>query len=74
MSMTGIDKFIEDEHLRTGADYIDIVCEFAMKHFIDFEDLKVDLHPNIINKIKDEFIKKNVVKGDKLETSLTDFL
>lgn len=72
--MKGLDLLIETRHQATGIPYIDIMVEFATEKGIDIEDVVKELHPSMIDKIKVEFIKKRVVKGETIDTSIEDFI
>jgi len=61
--MTGMDFIIETTKIRTGLSYIDAVLDFCEDKGLDFEDVMDDLHPSTLDKIKNEFIERNMVKG-----------
>lgn len=64
---------IEEMAASTGS-YIDACCDFAERFgFNDFEDLIDVLHPNLVQKIRQEFIDKNFIPQLKNKNSLTEF-
>jgi len=71
--MKALDLQIEQTHQNTGVDYIDIISDFAQSNEVDIEDLVKELHPSTIDKLKHEFIKRRMVKGEKLEPTLEKF-
>lgn len=72
--MKGLDLQIETRRQQTNMSYIDVVTEFAEKNEIDVEDVVKELHSSIIDKIKVEFIEKNMVKGEKIDTRIEEFI
>lgn len=72
--MKGLDLQIEKRVLSTGITYVDAVVEFAKEHEIDIEDVVKELHSSVVEKIQVEFINRNMVKGEKLETSIEEFM
>jgi len=72
--MNGIDLFIERKRYEDKSDYIDIIIDFSEENQMDFEDIVKGIHPSIIQKVQHEFIERNMVKGEKIETSLTTFM
>lgn len=54
--------------------YIDIVLKICEEKNIDVEDLVPYLSKNIIENIKVEFIKANMVKDKKILSSFEDLL
>ena len=72
--MTGLDTQIEKKRLETRMSYIDIVTEFAEENIVDYEDLIKELHPSIVDKLKVEFVEKNMVRGQKNFTSISKFM
>lgn len=64
---------IEELAKREGS-YIDACCIFAEQlNFTDFEDLIEILHPQLVKKIKQEFIEKNYIPALKKHDSLAAF-
>lgn len=72
--MKGLDLQIEKRVLSSGITYVDAVVEFAKEHEIDIEDVVKELHSSVVEKIQVEFINRNMVKGEKLETSIEEFM
>ena len=72
--MKGLDLQIETRHQDTGMPYIDVVVEFAAENGLDVEDIVKELHPSTVDKIKVEFIEKKMVKGERIETRIADFM
>lgn len=72
--MKGLDLQIEKRVQSSGITYVDAVIEFATEKEIDIEDVVKELHPTMKEKIKVEFIKRNMVKGEKIDTSIEDFI
>lgn len=81
--MNGLDLQIEELKRKTGLTYIDAILEFAKDSGLDFEDIVKEIHSSILDKVKQEYIEKNMVDGreskdDKWkskrnETSLGEF-
>lgn len=68
--MNGLDLQIEELKKKTGLTYIDAILEFAEGSGLDFEDIVKEIHFSILDKIKQEYIERNMVdgrdaKGDK---------
>jgi len=71
--MQGLDLQIEKLRQQFQMDYVDAVIEFAEQNNTDIEDVVKGLHSSTKDKIKYEFIKRNMVRGEKLETGLEAF-
>lgn len=73
VNMIGLDLQIEHLRQEMHSDYIDAICEFAAQNNTDVEDLVKELHFSTKEKIKVDFIKRNMVRGQHLETSMEDY-
>ena len=72
--MKGLDLQIEQFKINKNYDsYIETLVDFCEANQVDVEDIVSDLSPSTIKKIKYEFIQLNMVKGEKIETSLDKF-
>lgn len=74
MSLDGISLQIEQLVAQEGLSYIDATIHFCQKFGLDLEEAKEILHPNLIEKIKTEFVKKNYFPDQKIENSIEDFI
>ena len=72
--MKELDLKIETRRQKTNMPYIDIITEFAKEHEIDIEDVVKELDSSIIDKIKVEFIELNMVKDEKIDTRIEEFI
>ena len=50
-----------------------IIIDFAKDCGIDIEDLIKEVHSSIVDKIKNEFIRRNMVKGERITNCLDRF-
>ena len=71
--MNGLDLQIEKLKQSTGLDYVDTVIEYSKLSGLDFEDIAKDLHKSIKDRIKFEFIQRNMVRGVKHISTLEKF-
>ncbi len=71
--MKGLDLQIERYHLQTGLDYIDCIVDFAENNNMCIYEIAEQLHPTIKNKLWYEARKKNLIKNEKITTSLEKF-
>lgn len=71
--MQGIDLQIERMRLKLGIGYIDTILEYSLLNECDFEDIVSSLHKSTKEKIKLEFVKKNMVRGQKHVPTLEKF-
>jgi hypothetical protein len=71
-----LDLFNENIEIRAAAckSYIEAVVDFAEEKEVDFEDIVELLHPQIIEKLKIEFIQKNHFPNKKLPNSIEQFM
>lgn len=72
--MRGLDLQIEKIKRDLGISYIDSVLEFCKDNKFEVEEIAKKLHPSLVNKIKFEFVELNVVRGEKNDTSMRNFL
>jgi hypothetical protein len=65
---------VEIEQLaKENGSYIDAVLYFqAARKINDVEDIIEILHPIVVQRIKDEFIKKNFIRGIKVENPIPE--
>ena len=73
--MQGIDLRIEtikrtSEHI----DYVDAVVILSEETGMDFEDIVKQIHSSTKEKIKHDFVKRNMVPGEKHIPSLENFM
>lgn len=71
--MKGIDYQIERYRLQTSLDYIDCVVDFAEKHNMCIYEVADQLHENIKQKLWFEARKRNLIRGEKITTSMEEF-
>lgn len=71
--MYGLDLQIENLRQRLKLSYVDAVVMFAEQQDVEVEDLAKELHSSTKDKLKYEFIKRNMVKGKKNTPSLEKF-
>lgn len=62
--MRNIDILIEKYHDKTGLSYIDSVLDFIEERDLELYDVKSYLSEDTLKKLRAEFIKKRVVKGE----------
>ena len=72
MSLNGLSLTIEKMAAEKGS-YIEAVVDFAEENEIEVEEVVVLLHPQIVSKLKVEFIKKNHFRDQKIEGTVDDF-
>lgn len=72
--MAGIDLQIERIRQAKQMDYIEAICEFAKQNGVEVEDIAKELHSSTKDKLKYDFIKRNMVKGKHVEPSLEIFM
>ena len=73
MTVNSLDLDIEILAQKRGS-YMDAILEFAEnKGILDYEDIIDSLHPQIVEKVKVEAIKKNYVPAMKIENDFDDF-
>jgi len=71
--MKGIDLLIEQSKQKSGLDYIDVIVELCEKHNIDIYEIAEVLHPSIKSHLWYEARKRNLIQGERITTSLSDF-
>jgi len=63
--LDGISLKIEEMAKENGGSYMEAVLDFQEQHEIpDVEDITENLHKNIIEKLKEEIIRKNFLGKD----------
>lgn len=73
--MSNLELQLEQYKINNQLDsYIDTITLFAEENEIDVEDVASKLRPEFVNKLKYEFIKRNMVRGEKITTSMEDSL
>lgn len=72
MSLSGVSLTIEKLAAEKDS-YIEAVVDFAEENELDVEEIVSYLHPQIVAKLKLEFIRKNHFADKKAEPSVTDF-
>jgi len=73
--MDSITTEIERKVATKKCSYIEAVLEFAEENEIaDIEDLVEQLHPNIVDKLKTDFVKKKYFRNKKVEGTIEDFM
>lgn len=66
---------IEQLAHENGGSYIDAMTHFAKEFEIpDFEDILEVLNPNVVAKLRQEFIDKNFIPGMKNKNSIENFM
>lgn len=73
MSLDGLSLQIEQLVSKDGLSYVEAMVHLSETFKIEVEELAGQVHPNIIAKIKTEFIKKNFFPAKKIDNSLDDF-
>lgn len=72
--LDGLNTEIERLANKHNGSYIEALVEFReIREIHDFEDIVELLHPNIVQKIKQEFVSKKFFPGKKVENALPDF-
>ena len=70
--LSGLSLVIE-QYATERNSYIAAIVDFAEEKEIDVEDVVEVLHPQIIEKLKIEFVQKNFFKDKKIDNSLVSF-
>jgi hypothetical protein len=73
-AMEGFTVMIEKRVVEENVGYIEAVCDLARENDIEVEEIVDHVHPQLKEKIKIEFIKKNYFPDMKIEGTLDDFL
>ena len=73
MPLDGISLQIEQLVAKEQISYVDATLHFCKKLKLDPDEIKDIVHPNIVDKLKTEFIKNNHFPDKKLNSSLSDF-
>lgn len=68
-----IDLQIENRKYDSGMTYVDTILEFCEINQVDYIDVVKELHSSTIDKVKVEFINRNMVKGEKINNSIDFF-
>lgn len=72
--LDNLSKEIELRALQEGS-YIEAIKDYCELHeILDFEDVTEQLHPNVIDKIKAEFIDKHYFPDKSLGNNLSKFM
>lgn len=64
LTSAGISKEIEKIAASEDVTYLDAICHYCELHGLDEEELAASLHSTLIEKLENEAIKLNLVKGD----------
>lgn len=72
--LDGLNSEIERLAVAHKGSYIEALIEFReIRQIPDFEDIVELLHPNIIDKLKQEYVAKKFFPGKKVENALPSF-
>jgi len=71
--MTGLDLQIERYRLKTGSSYLDSVLDFAEEHNMCLYEIAEQLHSSIKKNLLFEARKRNLIKGERITTSMESF-
>jgi predicted DNA-binding protein with PD1-like motif len=72
--VNALDLQIETIKIQKQMDYVDAVVAFSEQNNIEVEDVAKLLHSSTKEKLKYDFIKRNMVRGKHIEPSLENFL